>query len=91
MGGVAITSGPIRYFHGNWIKGFTHNLGSCSVPKAEVWVVLQGLELAWKQGFRKVVIETDSKLVHDLIISKIRPSHPLFSLVMQCQCSLGRN
>lgn len=57
----------IRDEEGRWRRGAARNLGSCSVEPAELWAVLLGLELAWAAGYKKIIIETDSKLALSLI------------------------
>lgn len=42
--------GLIRNSRGEWVVGFTKNLGSCDAFVAEVWGVLEGLNLAWNVG-----------------------------------------
>jgi hypothetical protein len=32
---------------GSWIRGFAINTGICTSVRAESWVVITGLELAW--------------------------------------------
>ncbi|KAL8168314.1 hypothetical protein V2J09_009813 [Rumex salicifolius] len=49
-GSKATAGGVIRDASGQWLIGFTHNLG-CSVPKAELWGILDGLNLAWDKGY----------------------------------------
>lgn len=48
--------GLLRDENGNWIVGFV----------AELWGILYGLELAWKHGYRKVIIEADLWLLFPL-------------------------
>ncbi|XVF40762.1 hypothetical protein PTKIN_Ptkin01aG0141200 [Pterospermum kingtungense] len=48
---------------GEWVKAFTCKIGSCNAVEAELWAVYQGLRLAWIEGFRKVILESDSAMV----------------------------
>lgn len=43
--------------------GFASRMGVCGVVEAEMWGVLKGLELAWSEGCRRVLVETDSEVV----------------------------
>ncbi|KAK4282518.1 hypothetical protein QN277_013882 [Acacia crassicarpa] len=57
---------PILRDHlGDWIAGFVHILGSCSVYEAEEWAILKGLHLTWDLSFRRVVVESDAKELVD--------------------------
>lgn len=53
----------IRDEEGSWVKGDTHNLGSCSGKDADLWALLLGLGLAWAEGHKKTLVETDSMLI----------------------------
>ena len=44
--GYAGVGGLIRDSNGNWLMGFTVNLGMCSVLSAELWGLLHGLRVA---------------------------------------------
>ncbi|KAL5844623.1 hypothetical protein ACOSQ3_010676 [Xanthoceras sorbifolium] len=55
----------------NWVLGFTLNKWTGSVIEAELWSTFKGLRLAWEAGFRKVVIECDSKRAIDLLRKEI--------------------
>lgn len=37
------------------------------MEQVELWDLLLGLELAWAKGYKKVIIETDSKLAFWLV------------------------
>lgn len=36
-----------------WIVGPVKNLGITTLISAGLWIILRGLSLAWKNGFRK--------------------------------------
>ena len=55
--------GLIKDDAGNWMVGFTINIGCCSTVEAELWAVIQGLKLAWDKGYRKVILLVDSSVV----------------------------
>ncbi|KAK4284155.1 hypothetical protein QN277_001024 [Acacia crassicarpa] len=65
----ASCGGVLRDSSGVWIAGFSAFL-SC-YEQTEEWVLLKGLELAWKMGLRKVIAESDSlNLVNMLLDSE---------------------
>ena len=35
--GLAAAGGLLRDGDGQWIQGFVHNIGKCTVPRAELW------------------------------------------------------
>ena len=55
----------IRCIESGWSLAwrFVHNIGQCSVPTAELWGILDGLNLAWDKVFRLAHIESDLPIV----------------------------
>ena len=49
--------------------------------------LFEWLKLAWKAGFRKVVVESDSQAIVIMLIKNTPSNHPLFSII-QCSKSL---
>lgn len=41
-------------------EGFSKRLGKCDAYEAELWGIIIGLEIARKDGFRQVLVESDS-------------------------------
>ncbi|CAN1161710.1 Putative ribonuclease H protein At1g65750 [Linum perenne] len=56
----AAAGGVIRDDQGRFVLAFSSNLGSCSIVRAEIWAILEGMVLAWDKGIRKLRIQTDS-------------------------------
>lgn len=46
----------------------SHRIGFCSPLFAELWAIKFGLEWGWNKGFRQVILETDSKLPHQIMM-----------------------
>ncbi|KAF7831789.1 putative ribonuclease H protein At1g65750 family [Senna tora] len=87
----ASCGGVARDHRGHFVAGFAKNLGSCDALQAELWSVMLGLDLAWDIGARKVVIEVDSLIAHQLIYGKVPDLHPCASLVANIHHLLARN
>lgn len=51
----ASSGGIIRNMDGDWLSGYSWNIGACSIAKAELWGVVDGLHLAYEKGFRWTV------------------------------------
>lgn len=66
-GGVAACGGVVRDDMGNFIVGYTTNLGSCSILAAELWSILHGLSIAWSRGYKKTQVYSDSKTAVSLL------------------------
>lgn len=48
---------------GNWLKGYTKRLGWCDAIKAELWGILLGLEMAWTDGYKNVIVENNAQYI----------------------------
>lgn len=72
--GQAGCGGLIRGEDGNWLCGFSKNLGLCNAYVAELWGVLEGLQLALSHGYRRVEVAVDSKVVANHINSRSQGS-----------------
>ena len=68
--GDAAAGGLIRDEHGFWMGGFQASLGSISVLNAELKAIQLGLQIAWGKGFGKIIVETDSAEVFQILQSE---------------------
>ncbi|CAN1254624.1 Putative ribonuclease H protein At1g65750 [Linum perenne] len=64
---AAAAGGVIRDGNGRFIKAFAANLGICSIMRAELRGIVEGMKLAWDLGIRKLMIQTDSKAAADML------------------------
>lgn len=69
--GKAACGGALRDEQGNWIVGFSANLGTITTDEAEAWGLYYGIKLAWEKGFRKVIIECYSKKIIDWVTKDV--------------------
>lgn len=67
VGGKAGCGGLCRTHDGQWICGFSCNLGSCTAFIIEIWGVLEGLKLAAVHGFSHVELQVDSMVVVNIL------------------------
>ncbi|CAN1130622.1 Putative ribonuclease H protein At1g65750, partial [Linum perenne] len=58
--GATTIGGIIRDSAGNLVWAFCANVGNCSITRAELRAIVEGLKLAWSLGIKKVVVQTDS-------------------------------
>ncbi|QHN94172.1 Putative ribonuclease H protein [Arachis hypogaea] len=50
-----------------WIYGFTNKMNHTTTPEVEVQTIMDGMKLAWGRGISKLIMESDSKVVSELI------------------------
>ncbi|KAK8484895.1 hypothetical protein V6N11_047007 [Hibiscus sabdariffa] len=59
--GIGSVGGVFRADDGSWITGFNKTIGIGCPLQAELWAILLGLQLAWDNGFERLLIQSDSK------------------------------
>jgi ribonuclease HI len=57
----AVCGGVVRTTNGEFVIGFSRNLGNCSITIVEHWAIYQGLQLAKSRGYPRIWTESDSK------------------------------
>ncbi|KAF7805662.1 aspartic proteinase-like protein 2 [Senna tora] len=88
---AAAVGGVARDASGNFLFSFCHRVGLCDIRWAELRGVLDGLDLLWSKGFRRVVIESDSEVALDLIKNGVDQSHHVSGLVHQIRSLINQN
>ena len=68
--------------NGNWIRGFSHNLGITTSLVTKMWGLCDGLSLACGLNISKLIIEINAKSMVDLLrpVNVITPHHILIVL-----------
>ncbi|KAK2662000.1 hypothetical protein Ddye_000574 [Dipteronia dyeriana] len=73
----SITVGGVLSDHlKSWLRDFVLSRGSRSALEAELQGLFEGLKMAWKKGFSKVVVEIDSMSVIHHIAKATNENHP---------------
>ncbi|MBA0821712.1 hypothetical protein Goarm_018552 [Gossypium armourianum] len=72
----ASIGGLLRGNYGSWIVGFCKNVGVCSVQKAELWSIMEGLQLAWSKGIRRLIVENDIKTIIHMLNGNETSTNP---------------
>ncbi|CAN1766325.1 Putative ribonuclease H protein At1g65750, partial [Linum perenne] len=80
-GNRAAAGGLIRDCEGKLVTAFAINLGSCSIMRAEIRGIVEGMRLAWERGIRKLSIQTDSRAAVALLTAEDDRLHRHASLV----------
>ncbi|KAF7827153.1 putative ribonuclease H protein At1g65750 family [Senna tora] len=88
--GLASCGGVLRDCSGAWLQGFICNIGTCRVVDSELRGILEGLNVAWNHGCRKVCIETDSQLAVNMVANGVEETHCATPLVERIRRYLKR-
>lgn len=81
--GSAGEGGIIRDHHGHMILAFAGYFGICSNNVAEAMAILQGLRICIDRGFLKIIVESDSVMLVNIINKKVRPPWQIHSIMAQ--------
>ncbi|CAN1137163.1 Putative ribonuclease H protein At1g65750, partial [Linum perenne] len=87
----AAAGGLIRDHEGRLISAFAANLGVCSIMRAELRGIVEGMRLAWDRGIRKLCIQSDSKAAVSILSKVDDLDHRHASLVEQFQALKNRD
>jgi ribonuclease HI len=63
----------------------------CKLVGVELWSITDGLKLAWSKGFHKIILESDSTLVVELITKDKFITDKNYNLIMQARDLLAKN
>ncbi|CAN0874988.1 Putative ribonuclease H protein At1g65750 [Linum grandiflorum] len=81
----AAAGGVIRDDRGSFVKSFTMNLSCCSITRAEMRGIVEGLKLAWSLGIRKIRVQSDSTAAIAILSKGSSLDHQHAILVRQYQ------
>jgi ribonuclease HI len=59
--------GLLRNSNGTFLKGYARKIGSCDALHAEMWGMYIGMDLARRQGITHLQVESDSKVLVDMV------------------------
>ena len=93
--GIAGCGGVFRDASGVWKHGFSRNLGVFEITKPGLWGtfvmmaelrgILTGLQIAWKEGFRNVIMESDSSASVKMIEDGCKENSDFYDLIKEIQ------
>ncbi|XP_057418459.1 uncharacterized protein LOC130712657 [Lotus japonicus] len=75
--------GVCRDSNGQWVFGFSRNLGLSNVFWSELWGIFTALHMSLARGLGKVIVESDSLAAITLVNGGCERTHPYASLVLQ--------
>ncbi|RYQ87637.1 hypothetical protein Ahy_B09g095159 [Arachis hypogaea] len=77
----AACGGVFRDSAGRFLKGYSCNLGNCSITHAELWAVIHGMNIATRNGYQHLVVESDSTAAISFINHGCPPAHSCAPLI----------
>lgn len=78
--------GILRDPNGDVVFAFAKYYGSTSSPQAEARALYTGLEICASKGLSQIVVETDSKLLWGILVSKSISPSSICSLIQKIRC-----
>ncbi|CAN1808083.1 Putative ribonuclease H protein At1g65750 [Linum perenne] len=88
---AAAAGGILRDDQGHFVSTFASNLGSCSVVRAEIFGVVEGMSLAWEKGIRRLRIQSDSAMAVSLLSKDSHNNHQFAALVERFKDLIARD
>ncbi|CAN1141562.1 Putative ribonuclease H protein At1g65750 [Linum perenne] len=88
--GTTAIGGIIRDSAGNLVRAFCANVGNCSITRAELRAIVEGLKLAWSLGIKKVAVQTDSAAVVAMLQADGCSVHKHAALIAEFQDTRAR-
>ncbi|CAN1732274.1 Putative ribonuclease H protein At1g65750, partial [Linum perenne] len=79
----AAAGGALRTLEGTVLLAFAANLGSCTITRAKLRSVVEGLNLAWNSGYRRVAVQVDSLCAVQLLSNPAESEHQHASIIAQ--------
>ncbi|CAN0913297.1 hypothetical protein LINGRAHAP2_LOCUS27835 [Linum grandiflorum] len=58
-------------------------MGSCSITRAEMGAIVDGLQLAWTLGIQRIQVQSDSMAVIDILANDSELDHQHAALLLQ--------
>ena len=83
--GVAGRGGIIRNDRGEWLAGFSRNIGIASSFIAELWALRDGLQLCKNLNLLSFDIQIDAKAVVELLTNPSYSKNVAIPLVDDCR------
>lgn len=89
--GPADYGGLLQDSDGNWILGFKGSVGITQILFAELRGILQGLKIAWENGFRQVFCDCDCMKAIRLITLGVEEFHIYGAIIAEIRQMLHWN
>ena len=88
--GIAGGGGVIRDWAGNWVAGFSRKIGVATSLVAELWAIRDGLMLCIDRRLTMVEVESDAKVVVDMLGDSHYSNIAIAPLLEDCRFLLSQ-
>ncbi|CAN1272953.1 Putative ribonuclease H protein At1g65750, partial [Linum perenne] len=75
--------GIIRDANGRFVAAYAADLGVCSIMRAELRGIIEGMKLAWSMGIKKLRIQFDSKAAVEMLSNHSTQNNQHASVIEQ--------
>ncbi|CAN1132938.1 Putative ribonuclease H protein At1g65750 [Linum perenne] len=89
--GAAAAGGVLHDFQGRTHDTFISNLGICLITRAELMVIVLGMERAWNSGVRDLDIQTDSTSVVRILSNDTPGDHQHATIAAKFRILIEKN
>ncbi|CAN1270144.1 Putative ribonuclease H protein At1g65750, partial [Linum perenne] len=83
--GSTAIGGILRNARGGFDQVFCANIGNCTITRTEIRAIIEGMEMAWGWGVKKLDIQTDSMTAIATLSLEVQTIHQHFALVLEYQ------
>ncbi|GLU03917.1 hypothetical protein SLE2022_210880 [Rubroshorea leprosula] len=87
--GLGSCGGLLLDSRGQWVRGYTRNIGFTTALAVELWAIRDGLQMAFNLQFNYIIIETNCYAAFQLISTASNPHHPHSTLILDCRALLS--
>ena len=87
---LAVRTAGCMNSRGKWLIGCARNIGRCTSLQAELWALLDGLELAWSAGYTHIKVEVDCLLASHLLDQEGKHVNVYYNFIKKILYVLGR-
>lgn len=74
-----------------WLEGFSPKIGACNALHVEMWGMYLGLDMIWREGVSHLIIQSDLKVLVDMITNKCKTNGNIPTLIQRIQNFLRRD
>jgi len=75
--------GLLRDSNGNCLNSYARKIGSCDAIHAEMWGMYIGMDMARRQGITHLQVESDSKILVDMVTEKCNINENVPTLIQR--------